>query len=109
MVPVYTFDQANASFINAGLTPDIIHVYNRLAVILPSVILSIIILLLLTVLIVLIFLKFPRHKLRKIDNSKAKAVPKVYESELQFVRENLKKVYKPISATNPLSVSDSAA
>jgi flagellar basal body-associated protein FliL len=86
-------------------------VYDRLAVILPSVILSIIILILLTVLIVLVFLRFPRHKLRKINNSeaKAKAVPKVYESELQFVRENLKKVNRPISATNPLSLSDSAA
>jgi hypothetical protein len=60
---------------------------------------------------VFVFLRLPRRKLRKINNSKAKvkAVPKVYESELQFVRENLKKVNRPISATNPLSLSDSAA
>ena len=90
---------------------------NQLAIILPSVILSVVILLLLMVVIVLILLRrhqtpdcqcdVPDPKVATPTTTNITPDPSMYENEIQFVRANLRKVRNTISATNPLSITDS--
>lgn len=100
----------------AELILEIVHVYRRktgLAIILSSTLLSAVIIVLLIIVIVLIFLRrFQRcrPKLAKptttASDSSSMVVsctnPKVYESEIEYVRANLRKVRNTVSATNPL-------
>ena len=106
----------------AELILDVIHVHkgNKLAVILPSTLLSAVIIILLIIVIVLIFFRrFQRHNSANasppIDiesKSQGSTVtvpctnPKAYKNEIEYVRANLRKVRNTVSATNPLSMID---
>ena len=62
--------------------------------------------------IVLVLLRRCRFKRKSVkpvisDSTVSRPNPKVYKSEIEYVRANLRKVRNTVSATNPLSVADS--